>query len=118
MFLAGLVDPLEGFPLILGGGLLAVTAAALAKSRWLRLEAWGFGIAAAGAAAMVVVSMKGGVGGETGLPAAWAIAVLPYPIGALLLLGGTILLALELFGGRKSGDIVAVRQDNLGDDSD
>ncbi|HKQ60235.1 MAG TPA: hypothetical protein VJS92_03055 [Candidatus Polarisedimenticolaceae bacterium] len=97
LMLAGAIDPLEGFPLILGGGLLAVLAARIAHSRWLRLAAWGFGLAVIGCVALLVLSALGGVGGSSGRPESWALVALPYPVGGLLALVATILLLVEPF---------------------
>ncbi len=97
LLLVGLIDPLEGFPVVLAGGVLAVIAARMATSRWLRLVAWGLGLAAVGSAAMVVLSWLGGIGGARGLPMVWGLVVLPYPVGLLLVLIAAVLLTIDLF---------------------
>jgi hypothetical protein len=103
--LVGAVDPLEGFPLVLGGGVLAVIAARLARSRWFRPMAWGLGLATGGCAAMVVLSALGGIGGQSELPAAWGLTVLPYPIGGSLLLAGSELLLWQLLRARPASGL-------------
>jgi hypothetical protein len=92
-----LVDPLEGFPLALIGGVLALIDAHLARSRWLIPLGWGLALAAAGCAAMLVLTALGGIGGASGRSLAWGVIVLPYPVGALTLLVGTLLLVRQLW---------------------
>lgn len=82
------VDPLEGFPLVLTGGVLVAAAARWSGSRRERLMMWGLGLATAGCAALVVMSAMGGIGGSTGRPMMWAVLLIPYPLGWLMLLAG------------------------------
>src|SRR5512136_1474038 len=88
VFLVGMLDPLEGFPLILAGGGLVTLTAHLTSSRWFKLVAAGFGAAVLGAVAMVILSAYGGIGGHSGLAPIWGFTVLPYPIGMLVILAG------------------------------
>jgi hypothetical protein len=92
----GLIDPLEGFPVLLAGGTVSLIAAFLSGSARVRLLAWGWGLAVAGCAVMLVLTAMGGVGGSTGIPGAWALTAIPYPVGALVLLVGTILFLRDL----------------------
>jgi hypothetical protein len=92
------IDPLEGFPLVLLGGTLVAVAARLTMSRWLRLLAWGLALSVVGCAAMLVLTALGGVGGSSRLPLAWGVTVVPYPVGALLLIAGSVLLIRQLLG--------------------
>jgi hypothetical protein len=92
MTLLGLVDPLEGFPVVLIGGALAVMAAIQCRSAYTRLVMWGFGLAAAGCAAMVTLSLAGGVGATTGRSLWWLITVVPYPVGVVVLIVGDVLM--------------------------
>ncbi len=85
------VDPLEGFPCALVGGLLAVYAAWLARNRWLRLLAWGLGLAVVGCAAMLVLTARGGFGGTRGIAPVWGLTAVPYPVGWLMVLVGSVL---------------------------
>jgi hypothetical protein len=88
LLILGAVDPLEGFPLVLTGGALAVAAARWSGNRRVLLMTWGLALAAAGCAAMVVMSLMGGIGGSTGRPMTWAVRLIPYPLGWLMLLAG------------------------------
>lgn len=91
--LLGLLDPLEGFPVILIGGVLTVMAALQDQSRHTRLATWGLGLEAAGACAMVVLSLVGGVGAATGRSLWWLSFVAPYPVGIVLsLVAGVVIL--------------------------
>ncbi len=87
---AGLADPLEGFPLVLAGGALAVVSTRLAAASYFRAMAWGLCLAVVGCAVLVALSSIGGIGGSSGRSMAWGLTVIPYPIGALTLLIGSI----------------------------
>lgn len=91
MTLLASLDPLEGFPLVLIGGVLALMAAIQSRSPHTRLIAWGLGLAVVGCAAMVGLSAIGGVGADTGRPLWWLVVVAPYPVGVLLYLAGAVL---------------------------
>jgi hypothetical protein len=91
----GLVDPLEGFPVVLAGGAILAISARLAMSRWFRLLGWGWAAALVGCGAMVALSARGGFGGTTGLAPVWGLTVVPYPAGALTSLVGGVLLLRE-----------------------
>jgi hypothetical protein len=90
--LVAVIDPLEGFPLVLMGGALTTMAAVQERSRWLRLAVRGLVLAAAGAAAMLVLSAMGGVGSGTGRSAWWLLGVMPYPAGVALFVAANLLL--------------------------
>ncbi len=90
--LLGLIDPLEGFPVVLIGGVLALMAAIQSRSPHTRLVRWGLGLAMAGCASMVALSMVGGVGGGSGRSLWWLATIAPYPVGVLLLIAGDILI--------------------------
>lgn len=90
--LLALLDPLEGFPLVLVGGVLAVMAAIQGRSRFTRLVVLGLVLAVVGVAAMLALSAWGGVGGDTGRSIWWLLAALPYPIGVLMYFVGTMLI--------------------------
>jgi hypothetical protein len=96
MMLVALLDPLEGFPLVLVGGALSTISARLIMSRWFRLLAWGLGLSLLGCAVMILLSARGGIGGSTGVSAVWGLTLVPYPVGALLLLLGTLLLIRQI----------------------
>jgi hypothetical protein len=80
----GCLDPLEGSLLILPGTGLVALGTLLGRSPSRRTAAWAFALTAAGVAALFLLSARGGVGGDTGRPAAWLLLALPYPIGAIL----------------------------------
>jgi hypothetical protein len=90
--LAGALDPLEGFPIVLIGGVLTLMAALQAQGRNLRLAIWGLGLAATGSAAMVALSLAGGVGPAAGRSEWWLAVVAPYPVGVALFLAADILI--------------------------
>lgn len=77
----GLIDPLEGSMIILPGIAVVAVAAFLGKAQRRKLLLGAFGLAAAGIAAMWILSSKGGFGGTTGLSVWWASTMLPYPVG-------------------------------------
>jgi uncharacterized membrane protein len=96
-FLVGLVDPLEGFVLILAGGALVTYESFRAGSRWRKVLGYGLALVVAGSIAMLGLTAIGGVGGDTGPSMWWALLALPYPIGALVLLVGGVLEIVEVF---------------------
>jgi hypothetical protein len=77
----GLIDPLEGSLIILPGLAVVAAGAFLGKARRRKLLLGAFGLAAAGIAAMWILSSKGGFGGTSGLSVWWASTMLPYPVG-------------------------------------
>lgn len=90
--LLGLLDPLEGFAIVLMGGVLSLMAAIQERSRFTTLVTWGVGLAAVGCIALVWLSSIGGVGASTGRSPWWLVVVAPYPIGVLLFLIGTVVM--------------------------
>lgn len=77
----GLIDPLEGSMIILPGIAVVAAGAFLGKAQRRKLLLGAFCLAAAGIAAMWILSSKGGFGGTTGLSVWWASTMLPYPVG-------------------------------------
>lgn len=81
--LAGAIDPMEGSVFILpGSGLVALGAVLGRGERGLivyRVAA--FVLIAIGAASLWGLSLRGGIGGESGHSAWWGVLILPYPIG-------------------------------------
>jgi hypothetical protein len=77
----GLIDPLEGSMIILPGIAVVAVAAFLGKAQRRKLLLGAFGLAAAGIAAMWILSSKGGFGETSGLSVWWASTMLPYPVG-------------------------------------
>lgn len=83
--LLGALDPLEGSWVILAGAVaLALVGRPEHTAAERRQEVLAAVLIAAGVAAMWILSGIGGIGGPAGQPVAWAITLLPYPIGWLL----------------------------------
>jgi hypothetical protein len=97
--LVGAIDPLEGSLIILPGSGMVALGALLGKSRYRRLLYSAFVLIAVGVGVMFGLSMLGGVGGSTGRSNWWLLFVLPYPIGWIIGLVGTILRLIESFKG-------------------
>lgn len=89
------LDPLEGFPLVLMGGVLAVMAAIQNRSAYTQLVIIGFLTASIGCAAMVVLSAVGGVGEIPGRSRWWLGVIAPYPIGVVLYVISTVFILRE-----------------------
>jgi len=81
LMVIGMIDPLEGSMIILPGIAVVAAGAFLGKARRRKLLLGAFCLAAAGIAAMWILSSKGGFGGTTGLSVWWASTMLPYPVG-------------------------------------
>ena len=88
---AGAGDPLEGSVLIAAGGALAVSGAWWSRSRRRKLIYLAFALLIAGIGAMFALGRMSGVGGASGRSLWWALAVLPYPAGWILMLARLIL---------------------------
>ncbi len=93
----GVVDPLEGSLIILPGSGLVALGAFLGKSRHRIFVYWAFGLTLIGVAGLFVVSMFGGVGGNTGRSNWWLLTSLPYPIGWIMSLIGVRRVLIESF---------------------
>ena len=86
----GAVDPLEGSLAIVAGAGVSVVAAHLGHLRTRQRLDWGVALAALGVAVLWAMSAVGGVGPSTGRSYWWLLLIVPYPIGWLLSLSGTI----------------------------
>lgn len=93
----GALDPLEGAFVILPGSGLIALGAFLGKSRHRRFIYWAFGLTAFGVAALIVLSLFGGVGGNTGRSTWWLLTALPYPVGWIMSLLGAVHLLIKSF---------------------
>ena len=91
------IDPLEGSVVILAGVGIAALSAFLGKSRYRKLLYSAFILVALGVGAMFVVSIFGGIGGNTGRSMWWGLVILPYPVGWIMALVGAILRLIEAF---------------------
>lgn len=96
LMVVGAIDPLEGSVIILPGVGMAAVGAAVGASRFRKLLAWAFGLVAAGVGLMFGMSALGGIGGDTGRSMWWALLLLPYPVGWVLAVAGSIRRLLEL----------------------
>ena len=83
LMVIGVVDPLEGSVVILGGSFLVAVDAFLSRSRY-RLPVTALILIAVGVGAMFGMSALGGVGGNTGRSIWWLLLCVPYPIGWFL----------------------------------
>jgi hypothetical protein len=104
VMLIGSIDPLEGSVIIVPGLGLAALAGFVGQCTRRRLLYWSFAFVAAGVAAMFVLSAFGGAGGQTGRSIWWALVILPYPVGWILGLVGTIITIREMFKRRAGPD--------------
>lgn len=88
--LAGVLDPLEGSVVILAGIAMATLGAVLCGSAHRRIMYAALALAAVGVGLLWALSAVGGFGGNTGRSMWWALVLLPYPIGWVAGLIGTI----------------------------
>jgi len=94
LILLGTLDPLEGSILILAGSILLAVVSHLfndPQRKWYKIAAI---LILIGVLALWILSAFGGFGGESDLPYGWALLILPYPAGWLMLL---VLFYLRLF---------------------
>ena len=94
LVLLGTLDPLEGSILILAGSILLAIVSYLFRDpqhKWYRIAAM---LILFGVLALWILSALGGFGGESELAYGWALLILPYPAGWLMLL---VLFYLRLF---------------------
>ena len=89
MMVAGVVDPLEGSVVILGGSILVALGAFFSRTRY-RLSIAALVLIGIGVGAMFGMSALGGVGGNTGRSIWWLVLCVPYPIGWVLGLVGAV----------------------------
>jgi hypothetical protein len=88
--LIGIIDPLEGSVVILAGSFIVAVAAFLGKSRQRLIIYSAFGLIASGVALLFWISSLGGVGGDTGRSYWWLLVVLPYPVGYVFGIIGSV----------------------------
>lgn len=93
--LIGAMDPLEGSVIILLGSGLVALGGFLGRSRYRVLLCWAFMLVALGVGTLFVMSMLGGIGGNTGRSMWWSLVLLPYPAGWIAGLVGGILKLTE-----------------------
>ena len=83
LMVIGVVDPMEGSVVILGGSILVAVGAFPSRTRY-RLPVTALVLIALGVGALFGMSALGGVGGNTGRSIWWLLLCLPYPIGWIL----------------------------------
>ncbi|MDH4219247.1 MAG: hypothetical protein OEW23_10785 [Candidatus Aminicenantes bacterium] len=93
----GALDPLEGAFIIMPGSGLVALGAFLGKSHHRRFIYLAFGLTVFGVAVVIVWSLFGGVGGDTGRSTWWLLTALPYPVGWVMSLLGAVRLLIESF---------------------
>ncbi len=98
LMVIGLVDPLEGSVVIVGGTVLVAVGALLLRSRHALLAYAGCALVAAGVAALFILSAFGGVGGRGGHSWWWALTLAPYPVGWVLSLVAALRMRRDGFG--------------------
>ena len=99
LVLLGTLDPLEGSILVVIGSVVLAVVTRLFRDPHARYYRMAAILILVGVAALWVLSAFGGFGGDSTLSYGWAILILPYPLGWLLLLG---LFYVRLFVFRKS----------------
>jgi hypothetical protein len=98
--LIGAIDPLEGSVVILPSAALVALGGFLGRGRHRTLLLWSLALAAAGVAALFILSWLGGLGGNSDRSMWWAVAILPYPVGWVMGLVGGVLSLIEQFRNR------------------
>ena len=89
LMVAGVLDPLEGSVVILGGTALSALGAFLSPSHY-RLPVTALAMTTVGVGALLGLSAIGGVGGNSGRSFWWLLLCVPYPAGWILgLVGAT-----------------------------
>jgi hypothetical protein len=81
LMVVGVVDPLEGSVVILGGSALVAAGAFFSRAHRYRLQLTAFVLIVIGVTALMGLSAIGGVGGNTGRSMWWLAICAPYPIG-------------------------------------
>jgi hypothetical protein len=100
--LIGMVDPMEGSVVILGGSFLLAISAFLGKSRRSLIIYLSFIMIAIGVGMLFFLSSLGGVGGTSGRSIWWLLTVSPYPAGWILGIIGTIFMLRDNMKNRKT----------------
>jgi hypothetical protein len=93
--LIGVLDPLEGSLIILPGAGMVALGAMLRNSRHRLFLYWSFVLVAVGVGALWGLSAIGGFGGNSGRSMWWGTLLLPYLVGWILGILGTIRILRE-----------------------
>lgn len=83
LFIAGMIDPLEGSIIIAIGSLMITIYSYLVNDRFKRYFMIAFVFIFLGILSMFYISSLGGIG-EGALPKIWLISIAPYPVGWLM----------------------------------
>ncbi len=83
LFVAAIIDPMEGSFVILAGSGLAALGMGIDSSERSHAPYWTgvFAAVLVGVCALLILSAKGGFGGESGRSMWWGLTILPYPLG-------------------------------------
>ncbi len=83
LFVAAIIDPMEGSFVILAGSGLVALGMGIDPSERSHTTYWVVVFAAVfiGVCALWILSAKGGFGGESGRSMWWGLTILPYPLG-------------------------------------
>ena len=100
--LLGTLDPLEGSLLILpGSGLVALGMFLAGRDRrTVHYWTWAFILIAVGVGALFGLSAVGGIGGRSGHSMWWGVLILPYLVGWLMGLAGSVSALFRFFKSR------------------
>ncbi|MDA3937302.1 MAG: hypothetical protein PF636_10720 [Actinomycetota bacterium] len=98
LFMLGVVDPLEGFPLAIAGLLAVYLGERRIRGHYSKPLLVEIIAALVGVTAMLVITFMGGAGGDTGLSIWWLLTVLPYPVA---ILSGVVTIMLALLEMRR-----------------
>ncbi len=96
MLIVGIIDPLEGSVVIVLGSILAFAGATVGRSAHRRLLLRAMILIVIGVALMIGISAMGGLGGDTGRSVWWSLLLIPYPVGWVMAVVGSIKLLGEI----------------------
>lgn len=95
--IVGAIDPLEGSVVILAGVPFSAIGAYLGQTRHRKILYWATAMVAIGVAALFTLSAYGGIGGKSGHSWWWAITMVPYPIGWVMGIIGSVSAIKEFY---------------------
>ncbi|MES2170273.1 MAG: hypothetical protein V4479_06060 [Actinomycetota bacterium] len=98
----GTVDPVDWSLFVLAGSGLILLGLLTGRRdrRAVMYSVWVFALIAVGVAAMIVLSLVGGIGGDSGHSIWWGLLVLPYPAGWLMAVVGAIFVLVRYLRSR------------------
>ncbi|GEM_PF-428511 len=95
LFMLGVIDPLEGFPLVVLGMAAVYLGERRLEGRFAKPLLIETIAALIGVIAMLGITFMGGTGGSSGLSMWWLVTVLPYPAAILAAIVTILLVLLE-----------------------